>query len=132
MTVDAKLKAGDRVVQRMFGSVHHGTLVKVNKVRSIVRIDGRSVDEHAYMGDLRAETAEDVAKRDRDAAMRAWLDREPATRHARVATSSSWGSSDPVGAQVYPVRTPDEMRAAARELDLLADWFAERPAKEQG
>lgn len=128
IAMNEKLKAGDRVVTSSVVR-RHGTIVRVSKVSALVHFDGDDRDDNrrVYINALRRETAADVARRDHEDAMRAWRARQPETRRARVTSPTSWSNSDPNGAVVYGVATPDEMREAARELALLADWFAGRP-----
>jgi hypothetical protein len=119
-----KLKTGDRVICTNWGS-RPGVIVKMAKMTALVRLDRSCSDTRESIDSLRAETAADVAKRAREVAMDAWQDARPRPKLAHVDNASY--SSEPAGASVYLVRTPDDMREAARELLLLADWFANRP-----
>ena len=125
-----RYKPGDRVAWNDFG-LRFGTVVKVARVTAEVQRDGASKPERVSVDLLRLETAADVAKRERDADLRAWEASRPQLSHAKVAKPSIWGSSLPIGAQIYGVlRTPAEMRQAADELRLLADWFEQKPKEE--
>lgn len=121
------LKPGDRVTRHAFGSRSHGTVIRVAKLTGRVRFDGTEVDEKVYTDSLRLETAKDVQQRDFEQAMWKWRDEQPKTVLARVEMSRSRSSPTEVGASVNLCKTPDEMRHAAAELQLLADWFALRP-----
>lgn len=122
-------KPGDRVVALRWPRGGAGVMVKPAKVNPLVRWDGQDEDKRVRLDDIRPETAEDIARRDHERAMRAWDDRRPETSRVRVATAPYQGS-DPRGAEIIgSLKTPDEMRQAAAELLLLADWFAERPVK---
>jgi hypothetical protein len=121
------LKPGTRVVYQFFGSRKHGVIVKLTKLTARIRFDDTAAVENLYLERLRAETAEDVARRDHDRAMRAWRDARPVTKIAHVERSRSFDNSEEIGASVHLVSTPEEMRTAASDLQLLAIWFAARP-----
>jgi hypothetical protein len=72
------------------------------------------------------ETADDIAKRDHSAAMQSWRNQRPQTKHARITYAQYYANPEETGAEVS-AKTPDEMRAAAVELLLLADWYASKP-----
>jgi len=122
------MKRGDRIVHSNFGARKHGVIVKVAKDSAQVRFDGANKDEKLYLDSLRTETAEDVARRDHEAAMVKWRDQEPKTKLARVMMSAGYANQVEIGATMSNLaKTPAEMREAARELVLLAGWFEKRP-----
>lgn len=126
----AKYQPGDRVVSTAnWHRQKPGVVTRPGRGTSVmVRWDGEDKDERVYLDGLRPEAAVDVAKREREQAMRAWRDRRPETKFARVEYDPRWGRSHEETGILASARTPDEMREAARELTLLADWFEQRPA----
>lgn len=129
MTSVPKLKPTSRVVFRFLDIRKHGAIRTAAKATAIVEFDDGTF-ERVSLGALSPETAEDVAQRDHEQAMRAWRERRPEAVHAQIVVPSTWGSTLPDGVQIYRVlRDPAEMREAAAELTKLADWFTERPGK---
>jgi hypothetical protein len=120
------VKTGDRVICTNWGS-RPGVIVKLAKMTALVRLDRSCTDTRESIDSLRAETAADVAKRAHEVALAAWNATRPTTTIAQVEVSRSC-SHPSQSASVFMARTPDDMRAAASELLLLADWFATRPA----
>lgn len=119
------MKPGDRVIRTTFGRRTHGTIVKMRKVSALVRFDGACAEERVYLDALRPETAEDVARRDLETALRAWRDQRPDTVQVRVQTEFSGRET---GVALYGLtRDPEAMRQAARELIQFAEWFEVRP-----
>lgn len=114
--------SGDRFTYRSFGSTKHGRIVNPSKVTASVRFDGETVDQRVDLESLRPETEDDIAKRDHHTAMQTWRGRRPKTTH----THSMHPNPEETGAEVF-AKTPDEMRAAAAELLLLADWYDAKP-----
>jgi hypothetical protein len=115
-------KPGDRVIDKSFGT-RAGHIVKPARTSATVKFDGKEEPERVYLNSLRPETVEDVAKRVRGERMRQWRDEQP--RLSVVTVSRSWGG-DEEGVSMH-ARTPDEMRRAADELRMLADWFDAKP-----
>ncbi len=129
MSTAPKYKPGDRVVHHFLGTRKHGSVRTATRASAMVDFDD-GTQERVSPGTLSPETAEDVARRDHEQAMRKWNERKPRTTHARAAIPMSYGNTDWIGAEILGVlKTPDDMRHAAAELLKLADWFAERPVK---
>jgi hypothetical protein len=93
----------------------------------LVRWDGLNENKRTSTDDIRPETAEDVARRGHEQALRAWQARKPKTSHVSITFPAMWGSTLQDGAQTCVLRTPETLREAAAELLQLADWFAEKP-----
>lgn len=124
----AEYSPGDRIIYSDFGE-KPGRVVKCARVTAVVRLDGRAKDERVPVHRLRPETVEDVAKREHEAAMRAWNDIKPSTLIARVDYFFGYGPvSDRQTGASASAKNPAEMRLAARELELLASWFEKKPA----
>jgi len=131
MKTASKYERGDRVVSiASWNRRTAGTVSRAGRgVSVMVRWDGGNNDERVFLNNIRIETPDDVAKREHEAALRAWRDRRPQTTVARVDLDGRWGrgGNDEIGATAV-TRTPAEMRTAAEELRALADWFEARPA----
>lgn len=127
----AKLVSGDRVVYTGWegGS---GEIVKASKVTASWRTDKGKI-RRDDLNMLRRETEEDVAKRTRHEAMEAWFARRPDSVVATTLVATTFLSGGypsgpyPVGVEVS-ASTPRDMRQAADDLRLLADWFEGRPS----
>lgn len=131
MTTARKYAVGDRVIHRRWATDRAGEVTKSAPVYPLVRWDGQKHAERTRADELRPETAMDVAAREHTHAMEAWRLARPKTAIAQVEYDSRWGHArDELGACFLRCRTPAEMRTAADELRLLADWFEQRP-KEQ-
>lgn len=126
MTTAKKFAPGDRVASTVYGQ-RFGLVQRVDRGKIFVLWDGNSTAERARADALRDETAVDIAERDHRQAMRAWREARPCTEVARPLHSMRWGDDSVIGATVGLVKTPAEMRTAADELRLLADWFDARP-----
>ncbi len=124
MTAAVKYKPTDRVVYRLFASRKHGTVRTVARSSAMVDFDD-GTQERVPLGTLSPETAEDIARRDHEQAMRAWRARQPLVTQV-IVFENVMGHRDHVS---LSTSSPEEMREAAAELLKLADWFAERPVK---
>lgn len=132
MSTAPKYKPGDRVVSTAnWHRQKAGSIARPGRgISSLVRWDGEEKDERVYHDGMRPETPEDVAKRAREAALRAWRDQRPDTKIARVEHDHRWGHNDEIGAGVHAtMKTPADMRQAADELIKLADWFEQKPSR---
>lgn len=117
---------GSRVRNRHWSS-QFGKIRSIAKKTAVVEWDGYDKPERVHLDNLVLETAEDVAKREHEAAMRKWRDERPDTVIAIVEYNHRYGmGNDAIGASARP-RTPAEMRQAADELRQLADWFETKP-----
>ena len=124
-----KYKSGDRVSWRDFG-LHFGSIIKVSRVTAEVQRDGASKPERVQVSKLRCETAGDVAERESAFRMEAWRQSRPAIRIAQVVVNFQRFPAVETGSVNVGARTPAEMRQAADELRLLADWFEQKPKEE--
>ena len=117
-----------RVIYQIFGVSKHGTVVKRTTMSAWVHFDGTAAEdaERIPLDKLRLETQEDVARRTHRDSLVAWRSRRPVLRRMTVETNA-WGAETSVA--LFRANTPEVMREAARELQELADWFEQRPAK---
>lgn len=122
---EVKYKPGDRVVALRWPRDGAGVIVKFAPVNPLVRWDGSNEDKRTRIDDIRPETAEDVARRDHEQAMRAWRERRPNVTNV-IVFENVMGHRDHIA---LAATAPHEMREAAAELLKLADWFAERPVE---
>lgn len=129
MTITKKYMPGERVIGTgILYSRKAGAIVKSTKLSALVRWDGSSGDERVNLQHLTPETAGHVATRLRAVVVEAWRSSCPKTTAVRVEYDSRWGhGSDEIGVELRQCRSPAEMRTAADELRLLADWFEKRP-----
>lgn len=126
MNTAPKYKPGDRVADTGYG-LRFGEVARNERGRIYVRWDGHDNAERAISLRLRLETADDVARRQHESAMRTWRASQPRTEFARPLPSMRWGDNSILGVTVGNARTPVEMRQAAAELHALADWFDSKP-----
>lgn len=124
MSIAHKYKAGDPV-RDLRCDVVPGVFRELHGEWATVRWEGKIVDSDIHVDNLRHETPEETAKRERIKSYRSWSRNKPELRHAGV----RWNSG---AVYVGDISTPAEMREAARELQLLADWFEKRPAERSG
>lgn len=124
----ARYKPGDRIVYTGWGG-GAGIIVHCSPKTAVVRLDERDKAERYGLTLLRPETAEDIARRERAAALQAWTDRRPKLQHLTTVSPSYSSLSDNAVAMHGHLRTPDDMRAAANELQELARWFADKPVE---
>lgn len=123
-----KYAPGDRFVYGSFTGVDRpGTIVKASKVSAQVRLDGANKDERVDLDSIRPETAVDREKREHAARMKEWEYSQPPHGVVSIERDRSWYRTNKVTGFAVSARTPAEMRQAADELRLLADWFEQRP-----
>lgn len=129
MAKPTKFSKGDRVIGLdCFKRGKGGIVVKPAPKFPLVRFDGEDADERANSDDLRAETPDDVAARARAVAFAEWQRREPQTKKLAVKTPGAFSIGSHTGVVMHGLlRTPAEMREAARELEALAAWFETKP-----
>lgn len=120
MTATVKYAKGDRVVRWSKA----GTIIRVAKTTARVCWDDELEDDTVNLASLQPETAEDIAKREHAERIKAWRAARPRCKYSAV--QANWHGQE-TGQVVLGPRTPAEMREAARELQLLADWFEQRP-----
>jgi len=117
------LAVGDRVCCHDRG----GTIRKVMKHTARVRYDDSEEEETENLTSLTPETAKDIARREYESALKAWMLSRPRTQRATIQLAPRFRGPPKMSGVLVSAQAPAEMRQAADELRLLADWFEQQP-----
>lgn len=130
MVKQLKYEVGARVIGYRSFLKSAGTVVKTAPVNLLVKWDsGR--EERVRVENVRPESREDIARREKERALAAWRNARPESQHVN-AQSTSFASSTPSGVCIHrQLKTAAEMREAAEELRAMADWFDKKPIAEE-